>query len=378
MMLRRIRAIVLLYLAAASTVCAQSNADTYQQILDQAQREGLPAIVALVQTSNDKEWIGKAGVGSIENGTLLDIDKSFRLASISKIFTSVVVLQLIDEQRLNLQDPISDYLDDETISKIPYVDDINILHLLSHSSGIYSFTENNNFWKECYSNGGMSRTWPPNELVSYIDHKKPDHQPADPFSQRSYSNTNYILLGMIIEKITGSSLLEAYQNRILKPLGMNHTFLEGYDDQARKPIDSYVIPTNSFLKSAMKKKGIEPVQGSALVNLSQEFDLFNSWAWAAGGISSNVNDLSSFLSALKSGELLTEDAQKVLIQLNTSEDQGITFFGGTGGSDGIQATMLHLMPGDITIIILINSSGQKQVNLSSVFVGLYQAAANKN
>lgn len=114
-----------------------------------------------------------------------------------------------------------------------------------------------------------------------------------------------------------------------------------------------------------------------LINLSELYELFNSWAWAAGGISSNLSDLSSFLSALRNGELLSDQSQEVLIQLNTSEDQGITFFGGTGGSDGIQATMLHLMPSNIDIIILINASGQKEVSLSSVFVELYKAATQR-
>jgi D-alanyl-D-alanine carboxypeptidase len=182
---------------------------------------------------------------------------------------------------------------------------------------------------------------------------------------------------MIIEKITGNSLSDEYQKRIFTPLRMNHTFLEGYDNQVRNPINSYAIPNSFFLKSAMKKRGIKKVKGSELINLSQEYPLFNSWAWAAGGISSNVNDLSSFFSALRNGELLSNDSQKELLRLNSSEDKGITFFGGTGGSDGIQATMLHIMPSDIVIIILINSSGHKQVNLGSVFVELFKTASNK-
>lgn len=64
------------------------------------------------------------------------------------------------------------------------------------------------------------------------------------------------------------------------------------------------------------------------------------------------------------------------MSLNSSKDKDITFFGGTGGSDGIQATMLHLMPSNMVIIILINSTGQKQVNLPLVFIELYKAAKN--
>ena len=103
----------------------------------------------------------------------------------------------------------------------------------------------------------------------------------------------------------------------------------------------------------------------------------NSWAWAAGGISSNLNDLALFLSAIRNQKLLNGDTQKILLLLNSSKDKGFDFFGGTCGSDGIQVTMLHLMPNDVVIIILINSSGITDVNLSSVFIELFKIASNK-
>jgi len=370
----------LLFLAAMLSVNAlhsQSKGDKYQEILEEAHGNGLPGITAIVQSPGEKEWRGKSGVGNIENSIPLDINQSFRLASISKIFTSIVILQLADENRVKFSDSISKYLDAETQTKIPNVNSITILHLLSHSSGIYSFTENNRFWKECYLNGGMSRIWRPNEILRYIENKKPVSKPLEPFSKKLYSNTNYILLGMIIEKITGNKLNMEYQNRIFKPLKMNDTFLEGYDSQGRKPVYSYVIANSAILKSAVKKMDIKKVNGTQFINLSQAYEQFNSWAWAAGGISSNLNDLALFFSAIRNQELLNGDTQKVLSLLNSSEDKGIVFFGGTGGSDGIQATMLHLMPNDIVIIILINSSGNTEINMSSVFVELFKIASNK-
>lgn len=360
-----------------SMVYSQSNTTIYQEILDNAHKEGLPAIVALVKDANGSEWRGKSGVSNIENGIPIDVNQSFRLASISKIFTSLVILQLVDENKLSLSDTISKYLDVDTQSKIINANSITILHLLSHSSGVYSFTENNDFWKECYFNDGMSRTWQPSELINYIENKKPVREPLEPYSKKLYSNTNYVLLGMIIEKITNNFLSNEFNNRIVKPLKMNDTFLEGFDDKERYPIDSYIMPNSSFAKSAFKKGLIKKIEVSEYVNLSETYKLFNSWAWAAGGISSNISDLFIFLSALKNGNLLRDETQKVLFRLNSSQDKEITFFGGTGGSDGIQATMLHLMPSNIDIIILINSSGSKEVNLSTVFRELYKIASTQ-
>lgn len=362
---------------ALNVVYSQSNTAKYQEILDNAHKEGLPAIVALVNDADGTEWRGKSGVSNIENGTPIDVNQSFRLASISKIFTSAVILQLVDENKLSLSDTISKYLDAEIQSKMPNANNITILHLLSHSSGIYSFTENNNFWKECYFNDGMSRTWQPSELINYIENKNRVSEPLEPYSKKLYSNTNYILLGMIIEKITNSTLSNEYQKRIFTPLKMNDTFLEGYDKQSKKPIASYIIPNSSFAKTAFKKGLLKKIEGSEYANLSEAYKLFNSWSWAAGGISSNINDLSIFLIALKNGNILSDETQKVLFRLNSSQDKGISFFGGTGGSDGIQATMLHLMPNNVDIIILINSTGHKQINLSTIFVQLFKIASNK-
>ncbi len=367
----------LLVMSSINAVYTQPNVNKYQEILNSATKNGLPAIVALIQSPNEKEWKGKSGVSNIENAIPLNINESFRLASITKIFTAIIILQLVDQKKIGLSDNISKYLDTDIKSKIPYVDEITILQLLSHSSGIYSFSENNGFWKECFFEGGMSRIWKPDELISYIENKKPVSQPLEPYAEKLYSNTNYILLGMIIEKITSNPLSYEYQKRIFTPLKMNGTFLEGYNIQGRKAIDSYVVPNSYFLKSAVRRKDIKKVRGDKLINLSKEYKLFNSWAWAAGGVSSNINDLSSFFSAVRNQELLSDDTQKVLFQLNSDEENGIIFFGGTGGSDGIQATMLHLMPHDLVIIILINSSGHKQVNLNSIFVELLKTASNK-
>lgn len=247
----------LVALLSVNPLYSQSKGDKYKEILEEAHTNGVPAITAIVQSPGEKEWRGKSGVENIENATPIDINQTFRLASISKIFTSIIILQLVDENKVKLSDSISKYLDSETQNIIPNVNSITVLHLLSHSSGIYSFTENNRFWKECYLNGGMSRVWRPNEILHYIENKKPVSEPLEPFSKKIYSNTNYILLGMIIEKITGNTLNEEYQNRIFTPLKMKDTFLEGYDSQGRKPIDSYVIANSPILKSAVKKKGIK-------------------------------------------------------------------------------------------------------------------------
>ena len=353
-----------------------SHTNQYQEVLNNATQNGVPSITAMVKSANGKTWFGMAGVKSIENNQALELNESYRIASVTKLFTAVVVLQLVDEEKLNLEDKISGFLDKDIQSRIPNIENITILHLLSHSSGIYSFTENNNFWKEAFFKEGLSRTWRPTELINYIENKKPVNQPVEPFGEFFYSNSNYILLGMIIEKVTKNTLSFEYNRRIVEILKMNDTFLEGYDHKGRLPINTYAVPKWGFLKSARSKFKLKDVREDKLINISDKYPLFNSWAWAAGGISSSINDLSSFLFALKKGVLLSETNQKVFSKLYTSKDNKTTFFGGTGGSEGIQATMLHILPQDIDIVILINSSAHdKKVSLGSVFKKLVNIAS---
>lgn len=348
----------------------------YQKVLTNAVQNGLPSITVMIKSANGERWYGNAGVKSIENNQPIDLNESYRLASITKLFTSVIILQLIDEKKLKLEDNISKYLDNETISKIPNINKITIYHLLSHSSGIYSFSENNKFWKHAFLEGGLSRTWTPTELINYIEKKKPVSKPVKPFSGFFYSNTNYILLGLIIENVTQNTLSSEYHKRIFEVLKMDNTFLEGYDYLERLPINTYAIPNWRVLKVARSKFKIKEVREDKLLNISDKYSLFNSWAWAAGGISSSISNLSSFLDALKEGVLLTENSQKIFSKLYTSKEREVVFFGGTGGSEGIQATMLYVQPQNVDIIILINSSGNKKgVNLGSVFRKLIKIAS---
>ena len=138
-------ALIVISLLVSIAVYSQSNALRYQEILDHAVAKGLPAITVLVKTPNGVEWRGKSGVKRVEDSIAIEVNQSFRIASITKIFTSIIILQMLDEGKLKLSDTISKYLSPAVNGIIPNVNRITIYQLLSHSSGIYSFTENNRF-----------------------------------------------------------------------------------------------------------------------------------------------------------------------------------------------------------------------------------------
>lgn len=353
-------------LVVCTQLYAQKKTQAYQSVIDRAISQGIPGIVAMVIVNDSNSWFGTAGYKDIENKTPLDLKDSFRTASITKLFTTILVLQLEQENRIDLNDSITKYFDDEIYSNIPNAEEITILHLLSHSSGIYSFTENNKFWKEAFLNKGLSRKWLPEELIAFITSKKPINAPVKPFSSRFYSNTNYILLGMIIEKVTNNRFDFELKKRIFDPLNMKSTFLEGFLP-SKKPIDSYAIPKWRFLKLGASRNKMSKISKDGLINISSEYSLFNSWAWAAGGIASNTKDLALFLKAIKQGTLINSKSMNLFSKLYKAKLNEMTFYGGTGGSEGIQATMLNIMPFNIDIIVLINSTGQKNIDLEIIF-----------
>jgi Beta-lactamase class C and other penicillin binding proteins len=145
-----------------------------------------------------------------------------RIASMSKTFTSVVVLKLIEEGVLGLNDYISDHLSDSILDKIENADDITIKHLLSMTSGIYDYSND-----EAYFRAAMNRpareAWLPEEIIAYIDGKTASFYPGEGWE---YCNTNYILLEMIVALKTGKSLAQEMRRIIFNPLHMTQTFLE--------------------------------------------------------------------------------------------------------------------------------------------------------
>ena len=346
------RLVVLLVLAGPAAG-AESRAQQFQVILDAAVASGLPAVSAHVSW-NDGSWSGVAGKTSADSGESLSADSRFRLASITKLFTSVVVLQLVDEKVLRLGDVLADHLHGSPVADIPHVDSITIAMLLDHTSGIRSFTDVDGFWREAYGNAGLDRIWQPAELIGYGLQKRPYFEPGTPGEKR-YSNSNYILLGLIIEAVTGESLASAYRSRIYQPLGMTHSLLEGFDSG----MDSV---QHSFLKTSFRnrllamKRGWGKSGSGGLYDFSGNYRLYNSWGWAAGGISSSTSDLQRFLAALRNSALLSEESQELLFRNNSATGNAGVVFGGSGGWEGITSSAYEIN-NEVQIIVLANGTG---------------------
>ena len=146
--------------------------------------------------------LGAAGVASREGQTPLRATDRFRLYSIAKTFTAIVVLQLADAGVLSLDDPVRRWLDAPAVARIPHTDRITLRQLLTHTSGIYDYQDeaDSPFYVDAFFGPGAdwSRVWAPPELLAYADGAR--HAPYfAPGQGVAYANTNYVLLGLLVE-----------------------------------------------------------------------------------------------------------------------------------------------------------------------------------
>ena len=262
---------------------------------------------------------------------------SFRVASLTKPFIATVVLQLVDEGRLDLDEPLSTYLPDTAVGG-----DVTIRDLLRHRSGLPNYTERNDFYRDTLSD--RDRVFTPDEILGYIA-----ALPVDEPDQRfAYSNTNYILLGQLVEHLEAADLHTVLDTRISGPLGLDATQLAIAGAPAIDGLAGGWYP------------GV--VDGDP----AAAYDSIVSGAWAAGAVVSTTDQLRTFLDALFSGELISDAA---LAEMTASDPDGYGL--GLGTLDLASGTRLYAHEGDIfgyrsfmaiepntgdTLIILTNNS----------------------
>jgi D-alanyl-D-alanine carboxypeptidase len=199
----------------------------------------------------------------------------FRIASLTKSYVATVVLQLVGEGKLSLDDSVEQRLP----GLVPNGDRITIRHLLSHTSGLFSF-ENDPRVLKPYLNGNFGYHWAPRKLVQIAVSHKPAFAPGAGYA---YSNTDYIVIGLIVEAVTGNTLGGELSHRIFRPLGLRATAFPTTPRIANPYAHGYYV----FAKPpATDVSGVNP------------------FPWAAGAMVSTGVDVLGFYRALLSGRLL--------------------------------------------------------------------------
>ena len=241
------------------------------------------------------------------------------------------------------------------MARIPNVDQVTFLQILNHTSGIYDYADDNDssFWLDAFlgPDADPTKVWTMPELLAYADgaNHAPYFAPGEGYY---YSNTNYILIGLIVEKATGNTFGDEVRTRILKPLGLKETFFVTGAEMPERVVNPYQLVEGQLLSVAQS-------------NLS--------WAWTFGGMISTLDDLSRFGEAMFSGELLSPQSFDEMFTLVPAEPEKPGKFEGLGiykigtpngdliGMDGTgpgaNSSMMRLESADLTVFVLANLAG---------------------
>ncbi|MGW1044254.1 serine hydrolase domain-containing protein [Streptomyces sp. NPDC002547] len=269
--------------AAAHTATAhrpgEADHAAWQKALDDLVAAGVPGIIAEVHDARGT-WTGTSGRGDLHHRQLPPTDGLFRAGSNTKTFVATTVLQLVAEKKVRLDAPIEHYLP----HLVPGGQHITVRQLLSHRSGLYNYTDS--LWggspEQMYKT--RFQVWTPQQLLAEAFRHAPYFAPG---TSGHYSNTNYVLLGMLIQKVTGRSAEQEITDRILGPLKLHHTS----------------FPGNSVRIPGPHAHGYLRLNGphSPLTDVTEEN---MSVASTAGSLISTTHDLNRFFSALIGGKLL--------------------------------------------------------------------------
>lgn len=261
----------------------------------------IPRALVYVDVPGEGSWSQAFGTENLGGNTPITPDDHFRIGSNIKTFTGTLILQLVDEGKLGLDDPVSKYQ-----PEVPNGENITIRQLLNMSSALFSYTEDEDFNQTLDIE--PQKVWEPRELVEIGFGHQPYFSPGDGFH---YSNTNFVLLGMIIEQLTSQPLEQAFQERIFVPLGMSDSLLPERSSAATPDPHprGYMYQTNVESLNSSELQGEKAEQADEAAGEPNDVTYENpSWAWAAGGAISTLNDLRIWAKADATGELLSPQA----------------------------------------------------------------------
>ncbi|KPU50956.1 serine hydrolase domain-containing protein [Bacillus wiedmannii] len=277
----------------------QGDRTSVKKAMRGALQLGYPGILAQI-SKGGKTWSYTAGIADLKTKKPMKVDFRFRIGSVTKTFIATVLLQLAGENRLNLDDSIERWLPGVINGNGYDSNQITIRQILNHTSGIADYIKSQDFDIK-----DTKKAYTAEEFVKMGISLPPDFAPGKGWS---YSNTGYVLLGILIEKVTGNSYAEEVENRIIESLELSNTFLPG---------NSTVIPGTKHARGYERYDGESELKDVTYSNPGS----------SDGDMISTAEDLNKFFSYLLSGKLLKEQQLKQMLTTVPTGIEGIDRYG---------------------------------------------------
>lgn len=305
----KILAAISISLVLAASSAAADKSRPIDRAIDKVMARGWPGVAVLVESADGTVQTAAAGFASLEQRTAMTPATGFQMCSINKTFTAVAILRLVDQGKLSLDEKVTAILDQPVVKRIPYIEDITVGQLLDHSSGIYPTNNDATYLKTLIGADAFSnRVWTPQEMVELAT--RSENKPAaKPGEGHNYSDTNYILLGMIVERVAREPYKAHVARTILRPLGMDTTYfysdvLAGKHQTPASVANGYIKLTKE-LTSAVTFNPRFPTPRKGWLNSSVAAESID----AAAGLVTTLPDLHKFAAALFRGKLLSPKSQ---------------------------------------------------------------------
>lgn len=345
------------------SISSHPKANVYQSILDNNRKLGIIGASLMIKDQYGV-WVGSSGKADIASKANVQPCNRFLIASISKVFTAAAIFRFIDKGQLSLDDKLPKWLDKKIIDELENAESTTIRHLLDHTSGIADYQtlqyELDRINKE-YNN------WRQEDILEYAYNKKATHSLGETYY---YSNTNFLLLGIILENVSGLSLEKVYENEVFTPLDLTSAYY-----RKEIPIPSDVV------------KGYVDIYGNGQY-VESEFLYKDELNTADGGIAINAYDLGMFMEKLLQESFLSATSTEAMtnwfdlppdwvdedfghFQNGLGLEHNKTIYGNsighTGGIDGFLSIAQYFPEQDATFVLLVNSGSYENLPILNIY-----------
>jgi D-alanyl-D-alanine carboxypeptidase len=343
----------------ADVVLDASTEATLQSVFEEGfATSGMPGAAAYVSIGDDV-WTSALGVGDLSTQAPFDPEGIVRIASNTKTFTASAVLQLVSDGELSLDATVDEFIDGITNG-----DEITVRHLLSMTSGIWDFTSDDELVGRFDADPMLE--WAVDDTVELIEGKPASFEPGE---KVQYCDSNYVLLGVILEEVSGMDVSTYVASRILEPLGLDDTRFPAAD----QPGVPDPHPT-----------GYQPGPDGLgdLSTLTPVGDVNPEFAWTAGNMTSTLEDLAAWADELATGTLLAGDVQAERLDARRFDGQAVNFGYGLGvirlndfvGHDGAiigySSVVMRLPQADATFVLVGNASNNFTTPTMDIFLAM--------
>ncbi|MEP0177857.1 MAG: serine hydrolase domain-containing protein [Paraglaciecola sp.] len=319
----------------------KAKLDQYLDALDANQKAMLSLAIVKDGEPVYQKSIGYTDVASKQKP---NIDTQYHIGSITKVFTSTMIFQLIDEGKLSLDTKLAKYY-----PKVKNANKITISMLLNHRSGIYNFTNAADYIEY------MEQPKAKAEMVSLIEGLGSDFEPD---SQASYSNSAYVLLGFIIEDITQDSYANQLQNRVVAKLNLDRTMFAGPIDVEANQANSYTYESEDWVPATQTDMSIPH---------------------GAGAIISTLSEIGKFLTGLFNGKLVSANSLDKMKEVNQGYGRGLfkfpfyekEIYGHSGGIDGFVSQAGYFPADNVAFTLTSNGLNYKLNDISIGLLSIY-------